>query len=153
MSEDCSICLQTIDRANRLETWPCGHAFCSLCIWQWVAHTRADPQCPNCKTKVGGVSGTVRWTIEEMCKEIPTSRKRRSSEDYEDEDEDEDYEDEDEDEDTNLDGFVVGDDDDESEEEGREDEEEEEDEAEFTEEESTSESVSAHCETDDNDDE
>eukprot|EP00931_Biecheleriopsis_adriatica_P110287 TRINITY_DN84535_c0_g1_i1.p1 TRINITY_DN84535_c0_g1~~TRINITY_DN84535_c0_g1_i1.p1 ORF type:complete len:405 (+),score=52.60 TRINITY_DN84535_c0_g1_i1:46-1260(+) len=46
---NCSICLENIRRGAQLSTLPCGHAFHTECLVQWV--TRAAI-CPNCRATV-----------------------------------------------------------------------------------------------------
>ena len=45
-NEECSICLEKINKKFKLE---CGHCFHKKCISQWIIN---NPKCPNCKKTV-----------------------------------------------------------------------------------------------------
>jgi hypothetical protein len=47
--ENCVICLESIDLANKAVVKPCNHDFCFECIQSWVENSNT---CPLCKTDI-----------------------------------------------------------------------------------------------------
>ncbi|KAF1800738.1 hypothetical protein V8B55DRAFT_1450394 [Mucor lusitanicus] len=68
----CSICTYILDDPNALH---CGHAFCGLCIHEWLGNSKT---CPMCRVQIvrQPVHVTALQELADLIRPTPSSRKR-----------------------------------------------------------------------------
>lgn len=64
--EECTICLDTLNKGDPIETLPCKHIFHKVCIEEWLKQGKAV--CPTCRRGIFD-DDEVNWLLEGKARE------------------------------------------------------------------------------------
>jgi E3 ubiquitin-protein ligase RNF13 len=52
IQNECSICLESYVKNQKVISLPCNHVFHSKCIKPWITKNEQSPTCPNCRETI-----------------------------------------------------------------------------------------------------